>query len=301
MEFRTFGGNYPYMKINNTSLLINQDGSIYHLALKPEQLADTVLIVGDPDRVAEVSVFFDRIDHTVRNREFVTHTGSCRGKKITVMSTGIGTDNIDIVMNELDALVNVDLVNKEPHRELRSLDIIRLGTSGSIQPDIPAGSLALSVFGLGLDNLIHFYSFQETEETLAMSRKLTAHAGWTPDLSRPYFTRGSEDLIRRLSDGTVQGITATAPGFYGPQGRMIRLSPHDPELNDKLRDFNFEGHRIINYEMETSALYSLGKLLGHNTATICALIANRATNEYITDHKPLIRRMVEHVLEKLVS
>lgn len=289
------------MKINNTSLLVNHDGSIYHIALRPDQLADTVIVVGDPDRVPEISCFFDNLEYQVRNREFVTHTGSYKGKRISVLSSGIGTDNIDIVMNELDALVNVNFVTREIHPRLKTLDIIRLGTSGSIQPDIPAGAVALSSYGLGLDNLIHFYDFEETGETREMSDQLIRHTNWNKDLSRPYFVKGSDDLIRRFEKGTVKGITATAPGFYGPQGRVMRMQLHDPELNHKFSTFRFRDERIINFEMETSALYSLGKILGHNMVTLCLLIANRATNDYITDHKPLIRDMIKEVLDRLIA
>ncbi|MGE5424214.1 MAG: hypothetical protein ACM3N9_02555, partial [Syntrophothermus sp.] len=210
-------------------------------------------------------------------------------------------DNIDIVMNELDALVNVNFVTREIHPRLKTLDIIRLGTSGSIQPDIPAGAVALSSYGLGLDNLIHFYDFEETGETREMSDQLIRHTNWNKDLSRPYFVKGSDDLIRRFEKGTVKGITATAPGFYGPQGRVMRMQLHDPELNHKFSTFRFRDERIINFEMETSALYSLGKILGHNMVTLCLLIANRATNDYITDHKPLIREMIKEVLDRLIA
>ncbi len=289
------------MKITNTSLLINQDGSIYHLSLRPDQLAETIIVVGDPDRVPEISVFFDSVEHVVRNREFVTHTGYFNKKRISVVSTGIGTDNIDIVINELDALVNVDFAKREIRPRHTALDIVRIGTSGAIQPEIPVGAFALSSYGLGLDNLFHFYRCHETADCRDRSEKFMEHTGWNKDLSRPYFTQGSDRLIKKFENGTIKGITATAPGFYGPQGRVLRIPLADPDLNDKIREFRYGDEKIINFEMETSALYSLGGVLGHNMVTVCALIANRATNEYSVDHKPVIKRLVEMVLDRITT
>ena len=285
--------------IKPTDLLINPDGSIYHLNLKPEQLADSVIVVGDPGRVSEISLFFDSIECKVQNREFVTHTGIYKGKRISALSTGIGTDNIDIVMNELDALVNVDLTTSEIKKEHKTLTIVRLGTSGAIQEDIPVDSFALSLYGLGFDNLVHFYEADKAGLDKAMSDAFMKHTNWNPDLSTPYFVKGSERLINLFKAEMVTGITATATGFYGPQGRVLRLGLHDPDLNNKIQSFRYNGERIINFEMETSALYSLGAMLGHDMATVCLLIANRATLDYSTDHKPHIRRLVELVLEKM--
>jgi len=285
--------------IKNTDLLINPDGSIYHLCLKPEQLADTVIVVGDPDRVPEISYYFDLVDSVVRNLEFVTHTGICNRKPVTVLSTGIGTDNIDIVMNELDALANVNLVTRRLLPGHRSLDIIRIGTSGAIQPDIPVNSIALSTFGLGLDNLLHFYEGEKTLEEADIEQAFIRHTSWNHMLSRPYFVRASDRLLKRFDAGTVRGITATAPGFYGPQGRVIRLALSDPRMIEKIMTFRFGEERIINFEMETSALYGLGRLMGHETITVCALIANRITNEYCIEYKPVIKRLVEMVLERI--
>lgn len=287
--------------LKNTDLLLNGDGSIYHLSLQPGQLADTVLIVGDPDRVGLISTHFDRIECRISNREFNTHTGVLKGKRITVLSTGIGTDNIDIVMNELDALVNIDLSSRQVRPDHTALTVIRIGTSGSIQADIPVGSFALSSFGLGLDNLMHYYDTGAGLLDLQMADSFITHTGWNPNLSKPYFVKGSEELIRKFEEGTVKGITATAPGFYGPQGRVLRLGLADPGLNEKIRSFRFKNERIINFEMETSALYGLGGLLGHRVMTVCALIANRATNETWPDHHALIGKLIDLVLERITN
>ena len=285
--------------IKNTDLITNPDGSIYHLNLLPEQLADTVIVVGDPGRVSEISAFFDTIECKAQNREFITHTGIFNGKRISVLSTGIGTDNIDIVMNELDALKNVDLATREIKKEHKTLRIIRIGTSGAIQEDLPVHSFALSTYGLGFDNLIHYYEHSAAALNKDMSDAFIRHTDWNPDLSKPYFVKGSEKLINSFPDSVHRGITVTAPGFYGPQGRVVRLPLHDPDLNQKITSFRFGNEKIINFEMETSALYGLGLLLGHEMATICLLIANRATTKYSTDHKPYIRKLVELVLETI--
>lgn len=285
--------------IKNADLLICEDGSIYHLALQPEQLADTIIIVGDPDRVGLISNHFDTVECKISNREFNTHTGMLKGKRITVLSTGIGTDNIDIVMNELDALANIDLSSRQVKPDHKTLTVIRIGTSGSIQADIPVGSFALSTYGLGLDNLLHYYDNGSNTLDLKMSEAFMKHTAWNENLSKPYFVKGSEELIRKFEQGTVKGITATAPGFYGPQGRVLRLGLADPGLNEKIRSFRYKDERVINFEMETSALYGLGNLLGHRVMTVCALIANRATNETWPDHKALIGKLIDLVLERL--
>jgi len=287
--------------IKNADLLICEDGSIYHLALQPGQLADTVIIVGDPDRVGLISNHFDTVECKISNREFNTHTGVLKGKRITVLSTGIGTDNIDIVMNELDALANIDLSSRQVKPDHKTLTVIRIGTSGSIQADVPVGSFALSSYGLGLDNLLHYYDNGSDTLDLQMSEAFMKHTGWNENLSKPYFVKGSEELIRKFEKGTVKGITATAPGFYGPQGRILRLGLADPELNEKIRSFRYKDERVINFEMETSALYGLGSLLGHRVMTVCALIANRATNETCPDHKALIGKLIDLVLERLTN
>jgi uridine phosphorylase len=299
--FRNFVKIEIMSTIKTTDLLINPDGSIYHLALRPEQLADHVIVVGDPGRVNEISGFFDHVECKVQNREFITHTGTYRGKRITALSTGIGTDNIDIVINELDALANVDLATRKIKDTHKTLHVVRIGTSGALQEDLPVHAFALSSYGLGFDNLIHFYNTSEAGLDCQMSDAFVKHTGWNPDLSRPYFVKGSERLISLFSKDMVSGITATATGFYGPQGRVLRLGLNDPELNAKIQSFRYGKERVINFEMETSALYGLGGMLGHEMATVCLLIANRATLDYSTDHKPYIRKLFGVVLDTLAS
>ncbi len=280
-------------------LIVNADGSIYHLCLRPDQLADTVIVAGDPDRISEISDHFDTVECRIHNREFNSHTGTYKGKRITALSTGIGTDNIDIVMHELDALINFNLKTRTQNEKRRSLDIIRIGTSGSIQPDVPVNSFGLSTHALGLDNLMFFYkntpSVIDEELTEAFSDQVNWHAG----LSKPYIVKGSERLVDLFTPFSVRGITATAPGFYGPQGRFLRLDLTDSEMIKKLQGFSYKGHRVVNFEMETSALYGLGALMGHHMVTICALIANRATGHYNAEHKTVIRQLIELVLHQI--
>lgn len=285
--------------LSEPDLIVNPDGSVYHLMLKPEQLADTVLIMGDPGRVHQVSSMFDKVDIRVENREFITHTGSYGGKRITALSTGIGTDNIDIVMQELDSLVNFDLSSRMPLSQRRKLTIIRIGTSGAVQPDIPLNSFGLSTHAMGLDNLIYFYRDYKKIIDQGLTDAFWKQVAWDPRITRPYFVKGSETLIRRFQDGMVGGITITAPGFYGPQGRGLHLKLTDPDMIRKLQEFSWEGHRITNFEMETSALYGLGRLMGHEILTVCALVANRATGEYNPDHEPVIQRLIHRVLDAL--
>jgi len=288
--------------LSEPDLIVNPDGSVYHLKLNPDQLADTVLIMGDPARVGEVSSFFDQIEYRVSNREFITHTGRYQGKRITALSTGIGTDNIDIVMQELDALVNFDLASRQPYPSRRSLHIIRIGTSGAIQPDIPLNSIGLSTHAMGLDNLIWFYGDHETILDHELTRAFQERVTWHQSLSRPYFVKGSESLselfLQRMPE-VVPGITITAPGFYGPQGRGLHLRLTDPAMIGKLQAFRHQDLRITNFEMETSALYGLGRLMGHETLTVCALVANRATGAYNSHHEPVIRSLIGQVLETL--
>lgn len=282
-------------------LIVNADGSIYHLNLRPDQLADTILIMGDPARVGEVSGFFDQTEYRVSNREFIAHTGTFQGIRMTALSTGIGTDNIDIVMQELDALANYDLTTRLPKAERKSLTIIRIGTSGAIQPDIPLNSFGLSTYAMGLDNLIYFYRDYPKIIDKELSAHFARYSNWHSQLTLPYFIKGSDKLILKFSEGTVHGITVTAPGFYGPQGRRLYLALTDTEMIEKLQWFHCKGSRIMNFEMESSALYGLGALMGHETITLCALVANRATGEYNPNHGPVIRKLINQVLEQLTS
>jgi len=280
-------------------LIVNDNGSVYHICMRPEDLADTVIVVGDPQRVHEISDHFTGIDHRASNREFISHTGYYHGKRITALSTGIGTDNCDIVMHELDALANFDLKTRIQHPEHRTLNIIRIGTSGSIQADVPVNSFGLSTHAVGLDNLLHFYRDTPTIIDREMTEAFYRYAEWPADLSKPYFIKGSDRLINLFRPFAVAGITATAPGFYGPQGRYLRLPLTDPDMIKKLQGFRFKDHRIVNFEMETSALYGLGALMGHEMVTICTLIANRATGQYNPDHKKVVNSLISLVLDEI--
>lgn len=284
--------------IPESELVVNNDGSIYHLHLLPEQIADTIFVVGDQGRVQEISQHFDRIEHQVVNREFVTHTGYIGNKRLTALSTGIGTDNIDIVLNELDALVNINLDTRVEKTNKKSLDIIRLGTSGAVHQDIPVDCYLASTHGMGMDNLMHYYAKNLFDEDL--SKAFNTHSNWPEKLSEPYFYKGSEDLLHLFSD-LRSGITATAPGFYGPQGRSIRLPFSIPDLHEQLNSFEHNNLKITNFEMETAALYGLGKLLNHRCLTICAIIANRIQQEYSKDYKKTVSEMIPFVLERITN
>ncbi|MEA3504513.1 MAG: nucleoside phosphorylase [Bacteroidota bacterium] len=285
--------------IKESELILNPDGSIYHLKLKPEMLADTVLLVGDPGRVEMVASFFDTIEYQVQNRELFTTTGYFKGKRVSVVSTGMGTDNLDIVINELDALVNIDLEKREIKKEHKTLNLIRLGTSGALQKNIPVNSLVVSEYGVGLDGLMNYYVMKEGLVDESLSEAFIEQTQWPKNFAKPYFIKASEGLMDRLGKGLIKGVTATAPGFYGPQGRVLRLGLSFPEMNDRIEAFEKNGYKVTNFEMETSALYGLGQQLGHNTLTICAIIANRVTKEYSKDYKSIVKDMVETVLNRL--
>lgn len=287
--------------IASSELVLNADGSVYHLKLKPEQLADTVIVVGDQGRVEEISVYFESIECKVQNREFVTHTGIFNGKRITALSTGIGTDNIDIVLNELDALVNIDLKSRTIKPEHTSLNIIRIGTSGTLMKDIPVDSIVVSSFGLGFDGLMHFYKFEENSEERALLKEINIALNLPNELNKPYLVKADDRLFEILSKGFFTGITATASGFYGPQGRKLRLTPAVPDLNERMMNFEHNNLNITNFEMETSALYGLSRLLGHKACTACAIIANRANLEYSKNYKPTMDLLIRTVLERLTK
>jgi len=285
-------------RIKESELIINPDGTIYHLNIRPGTIAENIILVGDPGRVPKISKYFDKVLFKNSNREIISHTGEFNGKPLTVMSTGMGTDNIDIVLNELDALVNIDFKTRTIKENLTSLNIVRLGTSGAIQPEIPTNSFAVSSHGIGLDGLLKYYSSNGVTEN-ALSEEFIRQVDWHPDLPYPYIVACSDKLLKKLGEGLNTGMTATAPGFYGPQGRVLRISLNHPDLMDKMRTFCFEDKKIINFEMETSALYGLGKLLGHNTLTVCAVIANRALNTFSEDHHQVIDDLIQLVLERL--
>ena len=280
-------------KIPASELILHEDGSVYHLNIKPEHLADTVILVGDPHRVEMISNYFDRIEFKGENREIVTHTGTLKNKRLTIMSTGMGTDNIDIVLNELDALVNIDLEKKIIKPDHTALNIIRLGTSGGIQPDLPLNSFVLSEYGLGLDGLLSFYKNSEKVIEKDLTDSFISHVNLPSEMPQPYLVKSSDNLSGLFGDEFVRGITATAPGFYGPQGRQVRLDVAVPNLIDRLQKFEFDGKKIQNLEMETSALFGLSKLLGHHALTICVAIANRHHHGFNPDYKTAIKMLVE--------
>jgi len=285
-------------RLKESELILNPDGSLYHLLLRPEHLAGKIILVGDPQRVPLVSSFFDKVEFMFENREIVTHTGYLNNVRLTVMSTGMGTDNIDIVMNELDALVNVDLITRTIKEKHTSLDIVRLGTSGALQADIPIDSFALATHGLGIDGLLHFYNHGDISDE-KMAGAFEKQVRWPKALPAPYAVKGSESLEALLGEGFIKGITITAPGFYGPQGREIRLKAAYPELNEKISDFSYNDQRIINFEMETSALYAFGKMLGHNTLTVCSILANRVKETYSQNPKEATLKLTKLLLGKL--
>ena len=289
------------MKIKSSELILNPDGSVYHLNLKPEHIAHDIIFVGDQNRVEKITQFFDSIEFSTQKREFKTQTGVFKGKRITVMSTGIGPDNIDIVMNELDALVNIDLETRTPKTNLTSLNIIRIGTSGSLQADIPVDSFVMAKFGLGLDNMLRSYLIDEVSD-IPMENAFIAHTNWDLKKGRPYVIPCSEKLEKVIeSDKMHKGITATAGGFYGPQGRVLRLNIQDENLNGKMDNFKFEGNRITNLEMETGAIYGLGKLLGHNCLSLNAIIANRASGTFSEDPYKAVDELIAYTLDKLAQ
>ncbi len=288
-------------KIGESELIINSDGSIFHLKLKPEHIAKDIILVGDPGRVAMVSDFFDKVEHVITNREFITHTGTYKGKRISVIATGIGTDNIDIVLNELDALVNIDLNSRTIKEEKTSLNLIRIGTSGALHEDIEVDSFLLSEMAVGFDGLLNFYANRNSVCNTEMENAFKNHTNWNPLLTSPYFVNSSKELSERIGSGILRGITISAPGFYGPQGRVLRLQIQDPEINDKIRIFRYNDKRITNYEMESSALFGLSALLGHQAATVCVIIANRYAKKYSKDYKPAVKNLIKHVLDSLVE
>jgi uridine phosphorylase len=286
--------------IKQSELILNPDGSIYHLNLRPENIAKNIIFVGDQDRVDKISKHFDSIEFTTQKREFKTTTGTYKNKRFSVISTGIGPDNIDIVLNELDALVNIDLETRQPKENLTSLNIVRIGTSGSLQADIPVDSFVISSHGLDLNGLLHSYQIDEISN-IEIENAFVSHTNWSSKKAFPLILNNSNELEKKLtSEKTYTGITATAGGFYGPQGRVLRLAIQDPELNHKIDSFNFKGNRITNLEMETSAIYGLSKLLGHKSCSINAIIANRADGSFSKNPGKVVADLIEYALEKLV-
>lgn len=283
-------------RIQESELIINKRGAIYHLDLRPEELAPIVIVVGDPDRVKLVSSYFDSFEVKMQHREFITHTGTIGQKRVSVISTGIGTDNIDIVLNEIDALANIDFNTREIKTRLTSLNIIRIGTSGSLQADIPVDGHVAGTHGLGIDNLINFYRLDQNEEEKQLLHSFVTHTQLQGQMAYPYIASASASLIKHFVKDFYHGITVTTPGFYGPQGRILRLGIRNPELINSLTHFRFGQHRISNFEMETSAIYSLGRLLGHHCLSLNAVVANRIKKEFSRDAHAAVNSLIKKVL-----
>lgn len=284
---------------SKSELVLNDQGAVYHLGIKPKDISSKIILVGDQERVSLISDFFDSIEHKSQHREFVCHTGTYHGKRITALSSGIGTDNIDIVLNELDALVNVDLEKRIDKKEFSSLEIVRIGTCGILQKDIPVHSWIVSDYALGLDNVAHFYQISFTSEENEFCKELKTFLN-LPTAIQPYFVSPSQELTNKLkSENTKSGITITSSGFYGPQGRQLRLKTHTEELQLHVGDFEKNGVKVTNFEMESSALFSLGKELGHQCATICLGVANRPNMEFSEGYSSEMNELIEYVLERI--
>jgi uridine phosphorylase len=288
-------------KIKESELILNKDGSVYHLSLRPENISDTVFLVGDQFRVEQITKHFSSIEFSVQKREFKTQTGLYKGKRISVVSTGIGPDNIDIVLNELDALVNIDLFERREKKQLSKLNLIRIGTSGSLQKEVPVDSFVIGTHGLDLNGMLHYYKIDPICNP-DIEDAFIDYTNWSPKKARPIFIENSKELEKIFdSDMVVKGITATAGGFYGPQGRVLRLPLKDPELNMKLDSFGYKGNKITNFEMETSVIYGLSKLLGHEALSLNAIIANRADGTFSKNPIQTIDNLIEYTLKKLVD
>ena len=283
-----------------SQLVLNNEGTVYHLALHPDELADDVILVGDPGRADIIASRFEKIEVKRQNRELWSRTGYYNGKRITVLSTGMGTDNLDIVMNELDTLANIDLKTRMPKEQHRTLNLIRLGTSGALQADISVeDSYVATRYAIGLDGLLYFYKGNETVNEIAMRDAFIEQMDYPKDLPMPYVVEGSQELLEKLGQGYFHGLTATAPGFYGPQGRTLRMQLAYPENNRKIEAFHYQDWRVCNFEMESSALYGLGKMMGHRCLTICAVIANRVSEKFCTDYHPYIDKLITNTLDRL--
>ncbi len=298
---KSLGLSSNNVPIEPSELILRDDGSIYHLNLKPEQVADKIIVVGDPNRVALVSNRFDKIEYKISGREFNTHTGIFNGERLSVISTGIGVDNIDIVINELDAVVNIDLKTRLIKPEKKHLEIVRLGTSGSLQEDIPTGSFIVSEYAIGMDGVLNFYETAFEEDEIDLINAFHNQINYPEILPKPYIVRGSKSLFKMLNPDNYSGITATASGFYGPQGRKLRLQTTFDQQNEELGKFSFNGRRITNFEMETSSLYGLSSLLGHEAVTVCAIIANRYRKEFCEKPIEVISDLIDLVLERLTT
>ncbi len=289
-------------KIAPSELILNPDGSLYHLHLKPGQIAEDILLVGDPDRVDIIADLFETIEFRIQNREFITVTGLYNGKRVSAISTGIGTDNIDIVINELDALVNINLETREIYAQKTILNFVRIGTSGSLQADIPSSAYLVALRAIGFDGLMNFYARREEITDLDFEKAFKADTKWNTLLPSPYVVNCNLELYSRIIDYEfTSGITISAPGFYGPQGRELRLKVLDPDLNRKIELFRFNGERITNYEMECSAIYGLSQLLGHRAITVCIVLNNRVSTEVNIDYKHIMKNLICKILDQLTQ
>lgn len=286
-------------QIPESELILNPDGSVYHLNLLPDDISDVIINVGDPDRVSKVSAFFDNVEVKKQKREFVTHTGHYKGRRISVISTGIGTDNIDIVYNELDALVNIDLKTRTVKPNLTALNLIRIGTSGALQPEIPVDSFVFSTFGLGLDGLLNFYQYTNTPEEQAIIEGFRKHYPNNCKLPESYLTRSSLKLEKALSEGMFKGITASCSGFYAPQGRVLRYQLARTDMIEKLNSFRHGEHKVTNFEMETGAMYGLAKLLGHHCCAVNLIVANRIAQEFSKKYEERMLQLIQTVLDRI--
>ena len=284
-------------RIAESELIINDRGAVYHLNTRPDELATTIITVGDPDRVTAVSKYFDAVEYKNQHREFILHTGFIGNKRISVVSTGIGTDNIDIVLNELDALVNIDFETRTIKPQLTQLNIIRIGTSGSLQKDIPVDSCVASTHGLGIDNLLNFYRTEHNDQDQQLLQSFITQTQLNNNIAQPYISGASSALLKHFVNGFHHGITVTCPGFYGPQGRILRLGLSNPQLVDSLTAFNFGQHRISNFEMETAGIYGLGKLLGHHCLSLSAIVANRVEKQFSADANNVMENLIKTTLE----
>ena len=285
--------------IPDSELIINSDGSVFHLHIKPDQLADKIIVMGDPGRVTLTASFFDSIECDVQSREFHTVTGMYKGKRITAMSHGIGTDNIDIVVTELDALANVDFETREVKKDFKQLTIVRVGTSGGMQPHCPVGSFVVAEKSIGFDGVIHYYDGSDKVREKDFEESFKKHVDWSPLHCSPYVVSSDEDLVERIGHDMIKGVTISAIGFYGPQGRHVRLPLADPKLNSKIESFRFDDHSITNYEMESSAIAGLSKMMGHKAMTVCSIIANRVALESNADYQGSIEDLIKIVLERI--
>ena len=284
-----------------SELIINDDGTIFHLHLLPEQLADTIILVGDPARVEQIASYFDSEECRAANREFKSVTGLYKGKRMTVLSTGIGIGNIDICVTELDALANIDFTTRTEKPQKRQLTMVRLGTSGALQPDIKVGDVVYARTSVGFDSLLGYYAGRNQVCDLAIEKAFIEHTNWSELLPKPYFVNSDDELWELFKESVMEGITIAAPGFYAPQGRWVRLQPADPELNKKIEEFRFEDRRITNFEMEGSALAGLARLMGHRATTMCTIIAQRIAKDACTDYKPFVDKMIRMALDKLAT